>query len=198
MSEVSVLIDLPDGWELADKKMRPAKKGEWIRHVESGQAYQVQIDTRNAQVIVRPKQPEYVNVRLRREHVKARAEHCTLHRMFIGNCDIVRFPECATRVDYAEALANKPDAQAKCGKIFSDCTCVNGAPCSHDRPCQRPLGHTEPHADENGYAKPDVKEGCPVMVCFNEIADRTLECVGLHHSTRHRCKLDAGHAGDHA
>ena len=98
MPEVSVLIDLPEGWELAEPKPRVPKDGEWCLSLHWSQPL-ISEGIRHKVFIVRPKQPEYVNVRLRREDAE----------MFTDT----RWYPSSVAAAFREALGNTNDL---CGK----------------------------------------------------------------------------------
>ena len=51
-TKVSVLVEIPEGWELACDEMRPLVKGEWFLS-EAGDARQSKVNTVNNYIIVR-------------------------------------------------------------------------------------------------------------------------------------------------
>ena len=74
MPKATVTIDLPDGWELADTEMRPAKRGEWKWDPSMREPIECSGNTIAPWIIVRRIAEQYVNVRLRREDAKWVAE----------------------------------------------------------------------------------------------------------------------------
>ena len=65
--KTQVTIDLPDGWELADSRLRTPKKGEWLIVPGESSPRQALFDWYNTPTfIVRRIATEYVNVKLRR------------------------------------------------------------------------------------------------------------------------------------
>ena len=70
MPKATVTIDLPDGWELADTKMRKAKPGEYRWLPAVGKPYRLERASEGECFIVRRIATEYVNVKLRREDAK--------------------------------------------------------------------------------------------------------------------------------
>ena len=64
--KATVTIDLPDGWELADTKMRKAKPGEYRWLPAVGKPYRLESASEGECFIVRRIAEQYVNVKLRR------------------------------------------------------------------------------------------------------------------------------------
>ena len=72
--KTQVTIDLPDGWELADSRLRTPKKGEWLIVPGESSPRQALFDWYNTPTfIVRRIADQYVNVRLRRDDAEAYA-----------------------------------------------------------------------------------------------------------------------------
>ena len=179
MSEtVPVTVNLPDGYELADTKMRPSHAGEWyLDNSIGGARRRVGEEHPNAmRVILRPIVPATVMVEMTRKDVEY------FSRLDYSSGEYQRLSIAARA-----ALARKPEPL--CGKLFADCTCVYGTSCEHDRNCTRLLGHEWPHAD---------RKPCPVMVCgtFSATvchnAEEPQRCLN-----RRPCKHDEGHGGEH-
>jgi hypothetical protein len=131
MTTVLVTVNIPDGYELADTKMRPAQKGEffigafgtlgkWDPPGASDRHY----------VILRPIQSEYVDVRVRR--VIAEAFPLDYSQFSLQGEMIAAFKV---------ALAAKPEP---CGHNYND-TMVCLAPRGHSFSVEQVCG--KPHRD---------------------------------------------------
>ena len=83
MPKATVTINLPDGWELADTKMRPPKIGEWFIG-PAGSVMQAGVNYTTPFVIVRRIADQYVNVRLRREVAQSVVERFVADSSTVG------------------------------------------------------------------------------------------------------------------
>ena len=152
MPKATVTIDLPDGWELADTRMRPAKSGEWKWDPSMDEPVQSSGTTIAPWFIVRRIAGQYVNVKLPHDHVEARAGHCTLHREYIEHCDTGKFQDCRVRIAYAEALSERCPGYYHANRELAG-TCDRGFDYheyahkdgTEDFPCTLPAGHAGSH-----------------------------------------------------
>ena len=107
MPKVPVLVNIPDGWELADKEMRVGKSGEWIWNPDwdrDPEQWNAHIDTAAHYIILRRKLPATVKVELPREDVIHRANNCMSHGFETGSCNTVGFTTCRESAACREAL----------------------------------------------------------------------------------------------
>lgn len=118
-----VSVEIPEGYELADTKMRPAKKGEWLINKDGRTELWNGLSVNNWNyVILRPIAPAYVTVKVRRVIAST---------FGAGN----RLEEVREEVAAAmrEALEAKP-----CGKSFPY---FDGTSAPHVRECALPAEH---------------------------------------------------------
>ena len=152
MPKATVTIDLPDGWELADTKMRKAKPGEYRWLPTVGKPYRLESASEGECFIVRRIAEQYVNVKLPRAYAEGRAKHCGLHRTFIQTCDTAQFQDCRVRIAYAEALSERCPGYYHANRELAG-TCDRGFDYheyahkdgTEDFPCNLPAGHAGEH-----------------------------------------------------
>ena len=165
---VPVTVNLPEGYELADTKMRPSHVGEWyLDNSIGGARRRVGEEHPNAmRVILRPIVSATVMVEMTRED----AEY---HASWTGGSNIAIL---RLAVSARAALARKPYPQFD--------------PAKHVDPT---LGPDEVRLDGKVYK---LKLPCPVMVCglrqtacYSDEPERCLD--------RRPCKHSEGHGGEH-
>ena len=76
--KAQLTINLPDGWELAEPELRPARKGEFYVNVNANGprvegAWTQDVPTMGHYAILRRSRSEYVNVRMLRTDAEWRA-----------------------------------------------------------------------------------------------------------------------------
>lgn len=90
MPKATVTIDLPDGWELADTKMRKAKPGEYRWLPAVGKPYRLESASEGECFILRRIADQYVNVKLRREDAETASQwphgHNDLNSRVVDAC----------------------------------------------------------------------------------------------------------------
>ena len=131
--KATAMIDLPDGWELADTEIRPPRKGEWFIGANNS-VCSASVDHMTPMVIVRRIAEQYVNVRLRRKDAVWLEQ--TWPEASRGDDSIASLWEVAAAC--REALSER------CGAKFDNPSWVaNGW---RDQPsCTLPAGHAGPH-----------------------------------------------------
>ena len=144
MPKATVTIDLPDGWELADTKMRKAKPGEYRWLPAVGKPYRLESASEGECFILRRIADQYVNVKLPRAYAEGRAKHCGLHRTLIQTCDTAQFQDCRVRIAYAEALRERCGVKW-CGLSIEPDRKCNGLADHNPKPCTLPAGHAGEH-----------------------------------------------------
>ena len=144
MPKATVTIDLPDGWELADTKMRKAKPGEYRWLPAVGKPYRLESASEGECFIVRRIADQYVNVRLRRE---AAAHFATLgkfdnpesyHDHLVNACKEAVRERCP---GYYHA---NPELTGHCKRGF-DYDYYAHKDGTEDFPCTRDPGHAGEH-----------------------------------------------------
>ena len=133
MPKATVTIDLPDGWELADTKMRKAKPGEYRWLPAVGKPYRLESASEGECFIVRRIATEYVNVKLRREDAK----HFATDRD--DEISAVRLAAACR-----EALSERCGVKW-CGLSMEPDRKCNGLADHNPKPCTLPAGHAGPH-----------------------------------------------------
>ena len=128
--KATVTIDLPDGWELADTKMRKAKPGEYRWLPAVGKPYRLESASEGECFIVRRIATEYVNVKLRREDAAEAVRDWSVDVSGV----------LVERIAYAcrEALSERCGT-AVCHNQFESCNTHNHAICT------LPAGHAGSH-----------------------------------------------------
>ena len=131
--KATVTIDLPDGWELADTKMRKAKPGEYRWLPAVGKPYRLESASEGECFIVRRIAEQYVNVRLRREDAAHFAGLDTYDHQFLPTYQLI--------LACAESLSERCETMV-CGDEWGACRYT-----SHTtrRLCGLPTGHAGEH-----------------------------------------------------
>ena len=151
---VPVTVNLPEGYELADTKMRPSHAGEWyLDNSIGGARRRVGEEHPNAmRVILRPIQPATVNgsvlVEMSRDDARRSAERCSIHDFNLEECDTNNL-RCRLAVSARAAIARKPCPVM----VHNDRSCciVQGKPYPdddtnrHSHPCKLEAGHGGEH-----------------------------------------------------
>ena len=171
MPKATVTIDLPDGWELADTKMRKAKPGEYRWLPTVGKPYRLESASEGECFIVRRIADQYVNVRLRREDAEIVA---STWKDITGHNAIYRI-----------AAACREALRERCDRMVCPLSPRNGICACTTRheltQCTREPGHAGEHG---GTAK---------LCGFKWNTDH----ISTGWSGERTCTLPAGHAGEH-
>ena len=104
MPKVPVLVDLPDGWELAETEVRSGKQGEYAL-TRLGEAAALDADSGlYKHIILRRKLSPTVRVELPREDAERKAKECHEHGTWLGGCFLANNMACRESAACREAL----------------------------------------------------------------------------------------------
>ena len=162
--KATVTIDLPDGWELADTKMRKAKPGEYRWLPAVGKPYRLESASEGECFIVRRIADQYVNVKLRRDDAERRAVWCVAHGDQFLHCTVDEKAECRESNACREALRERCEP-CPFWRHERDRSRWCNPPHDFDWRCALPAGHAGEHGVTDDlcgmtYGQSNVEHKC--------------------------------------